>query len=160
MARYIRYYLNIHALELGEFPAVETAAKIARMFIYNNKDFIQGAFIVSGWDPAGGYQTYEVTIGGTLSKKKFVIAGKICPSKRRLNVLFIRIGSGSSFIYGFCDDLFRENMSKAECKEFCRKAVSYATYRDTSSGGVIRIVDITKDGVTRDYFTHDQKVIR
>ena len=37
MARYIRYYLNIHALELGEFPAVETAAKIARMFIYNNK---------------------------------------------------------------------------------------------------------------------------
>ena len=68
-------------------------------------------------------------------------------------------GSGAAFIYGFCDENFRENMSKAECKEFCRKAVSYATYRDTSSGGVIRIVDITKDGVTRDYFTHDQPIL-
>ena len=85
MARYIRYYLNIHSLELGgELPQVETAARIARMFIYNNKDFIQGAFIVSGWDPIGGYQVYEVTIGGTLSKKSFVIAGKNRLSLQRL----------------------------------------------------------------------------
>jgi 20S proteasome subunit beta 1 len=30
-------------------------------------------------------------------------------------------GSGSSYIYGYCDANFRENMSKEEAKEFVAK---------------------------------------
>lgn len=42
-------------------------------------------------------------------------------------------------------------MSRAECAEFIKSCIALACYRDTSSGGVIRLLDITKDKVTREY---------
>ena len=59
-------------------------------------------------------------------------------------------GSGSSYIYGLMDSLYKENMTKEECKEFCKKCISHAMARDGSSGGVIRLVVIDKDGVERE----------
>lgn len=59
-------------------------------------------------------------------------------------------GSGSSYIYGLMDSLYRENMTKEECKEFCKKCISHAMARDGSSGGVIRLVVIDKDGVEKE----------
>ena len=60
-------------------------------------------------------------------------------------------GSGSGYIHGYVDKHFKENMTKEEAKEFLKTAVSLAIFRDGSSGGIIRIVDITKDGFTREY---------
>lgn len=51
-------------------------------------------------------------------------------------------------------------MSKSEVKDFILEAISLATYRDGSSGGVIRMVDITEEGNERHYFTHQEKTIR
>jgi 20S proteasome subunit beta 1 len=59
-------------------------------------------------------------------------------------------GSGSSYIYGLMDSLYRENMTREECKEFCKKCISHAMARDGSSGGVIRLVIIDKDGVEKE----------
>jgi 20S proteasome subunit beta 1 len=44
-------------------------------------------------------------------------------------------------------------MSKAECKALVIEAVSRAMARDGSSGGIIRIVDISATGVTREILT-------
>lgn len=41
-------------------------------------------------------------------------------------------------------------MSKDECKKFVTNALALAMERDGSSGGVIRIAVIEKDGVTTD----------
>jgi len=30
-------------------------------------------------------------------------------------------GSGSSYIYGFCDDEYKENMTKEECVNFVKR---------------------------------------
>ena len=38
-------------------------------------------------------------------------------------------------------------MSKKEAQEFVKNAVSLAMWRDGSSGGLIRLVTISKDGV-------------
>mmetsp|Transcript_30621 Transcript_30621/g.105847 ORF Transcript_30621/g.105847 Transcript_30621/m.105847 type:complete len:83 (-) Transcript_30621:143-391(-) len=62
-------------------------------------------------------------------------------------------GSGSTYIYGHVDAQFKPGMSKEECKAFVTEAVGRAMARDGSSGGIIRIVDICADGVTRDYLT-------
>ena len=58
-------------------------------------------------------------------------------------------GSGSGFIYGFCDANFKPNMSFKEAKDFCVTAVSLAMKRDGSSGGIIRLVNITERGIER-----------
>ena len=47
-------------------------------------------------------------------------------------------------------------MTRQEAKEFLKKCVTLAMYRDNSSGGVVRILDITKDGFSREYFPFDQ----
>ena len=62
---------------------------------------------------------------------------------------FTMSGSGSAFIYGWCDANYKENMTKQEALEFVKTAVTLAMYRDNSSWGIIRTMDITKDGYTR-----------
>ena len=60
-------------------------------------------------------------------------------------------GSGSTYIYAHCDAAYRPGMNAEECKAFVKGALSLAMSRDGSSGGVIRTVCITKDGVVRDF---------
>jgi hypothetical protein len=47
-------------------------------------------------------------------------------------------GSGSAYIYGFCDKHWRAGMSEADCHAFVVRAVSHAMARDGSSGGARR----------------------
>ena len=58
-------------------------------------------------------------------------------------------------MWGFVDSIYRQGMSRLEAKEFVKLAIALACFRDTSSGGVIRLVDITKDSVSRDYVPYD-----
>jgi 20S proteasome subunit beta 1 len=45
------------------------------------------------------------------------------------------------------DATFKEKMTKAQCLDFTKNAVTLAIQRDGSSGGVVRTVAISKDGV-------------
>lgn len=98
---------------------------------------MNAGLIVCGWDKIKGSQVYSVGLGGTVYQQDFVIGG-----------------SGSAFIYGFCDVNFRPRMSKQECRDFIVKALSLAMFRDNSSGGIIRLVDINKDGYQREVVRH------
>lgn len=60
-------------------------------------------------------------------------------------------GSGSAYIYGFCDKFWKDGMTEAEAKTFIVKALTYAMTRDASSGGCIRTLTITAEGVKRDF---------
>lgn len=106
---------------------------------YNNKDNLMAGLIVGGWDPYLGGQIYEIPLGGTLIKQNFAIGG-----------------SGSTYIYGLVDSLYKDNMTKEECKEFVKKVISHAIARDGSSGGVIRLVIIDKTGVEKEVILGDQ----
>ena len=48
------------------------------------------------------------------------------------------------------------NMTKDECLQFVQKALAHAMARDGSSGGVIRTVAITAEGVERGFVSGDQ----
>ena len=65
-------------------------------------------------------------------------------------------GSGSAYIYGFCDENWKPDMSEEQCKSFVVQAVSHAMARDGSSGGNIRTVVINKDGVKRSFLDGTQ----
>lgn len=58
-------------------------------------------------------------------------------------------GSGSSYVYGYVDANFKEGMSQKDAVAFVTNTLSLAMSRDGSSGGVVRLGVITKDGIER-----------
>lgn len=113
---YVRYYAAMHSVELGGEPLVGTTARLFRQICYQNKDQLMAGIIVAGYDEREGGQVYTVPLGGAMVKQPFAIGG-----------------SGSSYIYGFCDANFKENMTRDECMDFVTKGLSLAMARDGSS---------------------------
>jgi 20S proteasome subunit beta 1 len=100
---------------------------------YENKDRLMAGIIVGGWDPYDGGQVFEIPLGGVLMSPPFAMGG-----------------SGSTYIYGLVDHTFKQGMTKAECKDFVRRAIAHAMSRDGSSGGVVRMVIIDQGGVEKE----------
>jgi 20S proteasome subunit beta 1 len=136
---FVMNYLGQHAIEIGKLPSVKTAANLFKIIAYNNKDNLMAGMIVAGWDEKLGGQVYNIPLGGSL-----VRVPHACD------------GSGSGYISGLIDEYYKPDMSKAECLEFVRNAVAHAMARDGSSGGVIRTLVVTKDGVEEDMVLGDK----
>jgi len=133
VADIVRYYLQMHSVEHNEKPDVKTAAVMFQQLCYSNKDYLSAGIIVAGWDKHNGASVYNIPLGGSLHQAPFAIGG-----------------SGSTYIYGYCDANFREGFTREECLEFVRNSVGLAISRDGSSGGVIRTAVITEAGVERE----------
>jgi 20S proteasome subunit beta 1 len=84
-------------------PTVEVAANLFQKLVYENKNALMAGIIIGGWDAVHGPSVYAIPLGGSLHKRPFAIGG-----------------SGSSYIYGFCDANYREGMSKEECIQFTK----------------------------------------
>mmetsp|Transcript_88553 Transcript_88553/g.271076 ORF Transcript_88553/g.271076 Transcript_88553/m.271076 type:complete len:243 (-) Transcript_88553:22-750(-) len=124
-------YLGQHAVELGSQPSVKTAANLFKLIGYNNKDNLMAGLIVAGFDKKKNKgEVYSIPLGGSMH-----------------SVPFACDGSGSGFIGGYIDANYRPGMTKAECLEFVQKSVALAMSRDGSSGGMVRTLVITKDGL-------------
>jgi 20S proteasome subunit beta 1 len=68
-------------------------------------------------------------------------------------------GSGSAYITGFIDKHWRANMSPADGRDFCLRAVSHAFHRDGSSGGCVRMVTVTQDGYKEEFLPHTETTV-
>eukprot|EP00955_Chlamydomonas_euryale_P107530 365776-Chlamydomonas_euryale.AAC.18 len=62
---------------------------------YQNKDNLIGALIIAGYDEEKKGQVFGCPIGGTLSNEKWAVDG-----------------SGSTFIWGYCDAAYRQAISE------------------------------------------------
>ncbi len=136
---YVRYYNSMHEIELSSPPLVGTIARLFRELCYQNKGMLMAGIIVGGYDAKEGGQVYTIPLGGAMVRQPFAIGG-----------------SGSTYIYGHCDASYKEGMTRDECQEFVKKALSLAMARDGSSGGVIRMVVIDKAGVERKFVPGDK----
>lgn len=81
---------------------------------------------------------YSIPLGGSLHKQPFAIGG-----------------SGSTYIYGYCDANWKEGMTEEEGIAFVRGALREAIKWDGSSGGVIRMVVLTAKGAVRHLYLPD-----
>lgn len=135
---YVRTYLASHTIELGGQSRVKTAATLFQKMCYENKDRLLAGIICAGYDDVDGGSVYSINLGGSCLKQPYTIGG-----------------SGSSFIYGYCDANYKKDMTRDECIEFTKNAVAHAMARDGSSGGVIRLAIIDKDGVERMFIPGD-----
>ena len=113
-------------------PSVQSAGNVVKNIIYNNPG-MSAHVCVSGWDPYKGYQIYDVNVTGFMQEASMNLGG-----------------SGSTYIKGYCDINFREDMSLEEAKQFITTGIQLAISRDNSSGGCIRLLNITEAKVTRE----------
>jgi len=132
---YVTYFLDQHRQMINGPPKVATAASLFRELVYNNKNALMAQIICAGWDKYKGGQVFAVQPGGSIHQRDFAIGG-----------------SGSTYIYGFCDAYYQPGMTSAQCEEFVKKALSHAMARDGSSGGVIRTVKIDASGNERKFY--------
>ncbi|KAF8820621.1 proteasome subunit [Cardiosporidium cionae] len=147
----VRIQLEMHAQELnspgGEFtkngsqlplrlPTVLSAAKLVQSPLYTYKDNLFASLIVGGWCPKRGGEIYCTPKGGKLVKQSYAADG-----------------SGSLFILSYLDQHYHNDLTKEECQDIVRDAVSYAIYRDHLSGGAIRQLTITENSVEEAYIT-------
>jgi len=132
IADIVAYHLEFHGISTGEETLVKSAANVFKDLCYQYRDQMSAGIIVAGWDSQLGGQVYAVPIGGMIQRQAIASGG-----------------SGSTYIYGYLDSTFKENMAKEECFEFVKRGLALAMLRDGSSGGVIRQAAITKDGVER-----------
>ncbi|EEA06460.1 proteasome subunit beta type 6 precursor, putative [Cryptosporidium muris RN66] len=129
IVQYVRKLTADHELELGEEARVKSVASLARIICYQNKEYLTAGLIVAGVDPYDGFKIFQIALGGSMIEKSYALSG-----------------SGSAYIYSLLDATYHTNMDIDECKDFARRLVSHAIFRDSSSGGLIRMVIITKEG--------------
>src|SRR5436190_17149327 len=87
-------------------PTVQVAAAMFQELCYTNKEQLSAGLIIAGHDHLAGPAVYHIPAGGSLHKQEFSIGG-----------------SGSTYIYGYCDSNFRENMTKEEGIEFVKNGI-------------------------------------
>ncbi|KAF7301402.1 Proteasome subunit beta [Mycena indigotica] len=132
VADIVHYYLQLYSQTSGAPPPVHTAASLFQKLCYENKDNLSAGIIVAGWDKEVGPSVYNIPLGGGLFRQPWAIGG-----------------SGSTYVYGYCDATYREGWGRDETVEFVKNTLALAMARDGSSGGVIRMCVITEDGVER-----------
>ena len=120
--------------ESPSFSRVSTAAHILQRLAFGTKDSTTASLLCVGWDRYRGLQMYAIPKGGTL-----------VPSST-----FVLSGSGSSFIYGWCDMAWRPGMNRNECIQFVGQAIELAIGRDSLSGADKRLIDITTPNLKRE----------
>lgn len=105
IADIVGYSLNYHENQTGEEPRVEEAASEFRNYCYNYRDSLVAGIIVAGYDPVKGGQVFSIPLGGMCVRQSCTIGG-----------------SGSSYVYGYVREFYRENMERDECIEFVKKS--------------------------------------
>jgi 20S proteasome subunit beta 1 len=91
-AHKVRFLIDSLVIEQGKLPHVRTAARMFQKLNYEKG--LEAGFIVVGWDPYEGPQIYIVNLGGASLKRDWAMGG-----------------SGSGYIYGFCDANYKPKMS-------------------------------------------------
>ncbi|CAG8909037.1 unnamed protein product [Penicillium egyptiacum] len=138
VADIVSYHLNMYGVTNAEAPTTQVAASLFQELCYENKDALSAGIILAGWDARHGGQVFSIPLGGSLHKQPFAIGG-----------------SGSTYIYGYTDAHWREQMTEQEGIDFVRSALQEAIKWDGSSGGVIRLVVLTKAGAVRHLYLPD-----
>jgi 20S proteasome subunit beta 1 len=140
LAEITRHYLALHKQELGGPPSVLAAASILQKIAYQYRDQLSAGLIVGGWDKKKGAQIYSIPLGGALIEQNMAAGG-----------------SGSTYVFGFLDSNYKPDMTREECESFVLRAISLAIWRDTSSGGIVRLVNVDENGCDRK-FIHGNKL--
>jgi 20S proteasome subunit beta 1 len=89
----------------GGPPSVHIAATLFQSICYTNKDALSAGIIVAGWDKEVGPSVYNIPVGGGLFRQPWAIGG-----------------SGSTYVYGYCDATYKDGWGRDETVEFVKNS--------------------------------------
>lgn len=120
---------NLYELQNRERISVGAAAKILSNILYSYRGYgLSMGSMISGYDNSGPRLYYIDNDGIRLESDLF------------------SVGSGSTFAYGILDSEYKKEMSTEEACELARRAIFAATYKDSYSGGTLRVFHIGPNG--------------
>ncbi|CAN7992351.1 unnamed protein product [Ixodes hexagonus] len=123
---------RIYELRNRERISVAAASKLLANILYNYKGMgLSLGVMISGWDKRGPGLYYVDNEGNRISGSLF------------------SCGSGSTYAYGVLDNGYRYDMDDEEAFELGRKAIYHATFRDSASGGIVRVFRVKETGWER-----------
>jgi len=120
---------RLYELRNKERISVAAASKLLVNMTYNYKGMgLSMGVMIAGWDKKGP-GLYYVDNDGTRT------TGEV-----------FSVGSGSLYAYGVLDSGYKFDLADEEAYELGRRAIYHATFRDASSGGIIRVYHIKQTG--------------
>ncbi|KAK4688219.1 hypothetical protein P7C73_g1896, partial [Tremellales sp. Uapishka_1] len=122
VADIVHQHAQVYTALYGTPPPVATVTALFQKLCYENKDQLSAGIIVAGWDEEQGGSVYNIPLGGGQFRQPWAIGG-----------------SGSTYVYGYCDATYQDGWNEAQTVEFVKNTLSLAMARDGSSGGCIRI---------------------
>uniref|UniRef100_A0A8D0BIR2 Proteasome subunit beta n=1 Tax=Salvator merianae TaxID=96440 RepID=A0A8D0BIR2_SALMN len=130
--RFLAKHCRLYYLRNKERISVSAASKLLANMLaeYRGMGLSVGSMIC-GWDKKGP-GLYYIDDNGV-----------------RLNGPLFSTGSGNSYAYGVLDSGHRFDLSVEEAYELGRRAITYATHRDSYSGGVVNMYHMKEDGWIR-----------
>jgi proteasome beta subunit len=137
LSRYLSAEANLYRLKRDAKIPVKSAATLMSNILNSRKFtpyFVQ--LILGGWDSAGGH-IYSLDAAGGAIPDKYTAGG-----------------SGSPYVYGVLEDLYRDDITVEEGIDIAARAMCAALGRDSASGDGMDIAVITEKEFK--YLTEDE----
>jgi len=129
LARYLNAEANLYRLKRDNRIPVKSAATLMSNILNQRKFYpYYVQLILGGYDDTGGYVYSLDAAGGAIPDK------------------YTSGGSGSPFVFGVLEDLFKDDLTTNEGIDISIRAIHAAKSRDSASGGKTNIAVISKDG--------------
>ena len=127
--KYVAMQCRIYELRNGEAPSVAMASMMLCQIMRQ-------------------YKGYGLSMGTmfTGSDKKGASLYYIDNDATRLRGKLFAVGSGGTFAYGVLDTNYRYDLTLDEAVKLGIRAIASATFKDSASGGVVRIYHVTNNG--------------
>lgn len=133
LAREAKYEFASRKLRFGILPSVSQIAHYLKYKIRSADSGLSASLICAGYDAETGSHIYAITPGGSLLEED----------------MFCVSGSGSTYILGHLDYELRDRplLEEQDAIDTVVRMVRLSIARDSSSGGLIRIVVMNANGL-------------
>jgi 20S proteasome subunit beta 5 len=127
--KYVAMQCRVFELRNGEKPSVAMASMMLASIMrqYRGQGLSMGTMF-TGSDKTGASLYY------------------IDDDATRLRGRLFAVGSGGTFAYGVLDTQYRWDMSLEDAVDLGIRAIASATFKDSASGGVVRVYHVTNAG--------------
>ena len=129
LARWIKAEAELYRLKTDKGISISAASTLVSSIMNGRRYFpFWVQLILAGVDDEGGHVYSLDAAGGSIPDD------------------YVTTGSGSPYVYGVLEDLYKEGLSTAEGAELAIRGLAAAIKRDAASGNGIELAIITKKG--------------
>jgi len=125
LARYLSAEVKLYKLKRDQAMPIQSAATLMSNILNQRKFYpYYVQLVMGGWDSSGGHVYSLDAAGGAIPDK------------------YTSGGSGSPYVFGVLEDLYRDDMTANEGVDIALRAVTSAMGRDSASGNGIDVAII------------------